>query len=195
MSHRHLDILRFKMSNGFFTISKMLLNAGKDIDITSYIENATKSFKKTNYGRERVNPEIEEGFVDSTNQIQLHKELLWENTSQTRILSSSVEMIDFRYCESGRFSEPVVITLYNNSNERMKVKWLLNKPILTSNLTKFYNLFNLENIIFIVNPEEAVMNKKSSMEFKVFFKPNKVEEYFYSNLTCLASLQSVSDPA
>jgi len=140
--------------------------------------------------KDQKTSDMDELFIDSSTQIQLHKEHFWENTSNTRLIFSNVDMIDFRYCENWKLSEPFNLTLFNNSNEKVKIKWLLNKPILTSNLTKFYNLFSLENIIFIVNPEEAVINRKSNMEFKVFFKPNCTERYFYSNLTCLATLQT-----
>ena len=63
----------------------------------------------------------------------------------------------------------------------MKVKWLLNKPVITNNLTRAYNLFSYSEIYFIVMPEEAILPKKSSIEIKVFFKPNK-SEYFRNNI-------------
>ncbi len=181
------------MSNGLLINSKLSLNSGKDFNVTNYFENLTKSLKKNMLSKDQKISDIEEPFIDSSSQVQLHKELLWENTSNTRIISSNVDMIDFRYCENGKLSEPFNLIVYNNTNEKIKVKWLLNKPILNTNLTKFYNLFNLENIIFIVNPEETTINKKSSFEFKVFFKPNCTEHYFHSNLTCLATLQTSYD--
>jgi hypothetical protein len=70
----------------------------------------------------------------------------------------------------------------------MKVKWLLDKPVITNNLTRAYNLFHYDEINFIVTPEEAILNKKSNMEFKVYFKPNKPEYYFFTNLTCLGTM-------
>lgn len=176
------------MSSGFFISSKMVLNSGKDFNIKNYFENETKSLKKNTLTRDKKSNDFDELFVDSSTQIQLHKELLWENTSNTRIISSNVDMIDFRYSENGKLSEPFNVTLYNNTNEKIKIKWLLNKPVVTSNISKFHNLFHLENIIFIVNPEEAILSKKSGIEFKVFFKPNCAEQYYYSNLTCLATL-------
>lgn len=193
MMQRHIDILRFKMSNGFFISQKNLINTGKDFNIFNYFETATKSFKKNFFSKDKNYGEENEPLIDSCTQIQLHKELLWENISTTRILSCNSDMVDFRFCENGKISEQFNLMLYNNTNEKMKVKWLLNKPISTSNLTKFHNLFNLENIIFIVTPEEATINRKSSFEFKVFFKPNCAEQYFFTNLTCLASLQTNYD--
>jgi len=152
----------------------------------------TKSLKKSTVNNKQTN-EGDEGLIDFSNQIQLHKELLWENTSEKRLFSTSTEMIDFRFVETGKFSEPYVITIMNNSNEKLKVKWLLDKPVITNNLTKAYSLFSQDNIIFIVSPEEAVLPRKSNMEFKVFFKPNKPEYYFFCNLTCLGSLQTNYD--
>ena len=178
------------MSSGLFTSSKTSSTSAKDFNTTNYLDNGAKSQKKDTLIKGQKSDDIDELFIDPSTQTQLHKELFWENTSNTRIISSNVDMIDFRYCENGKLSEPFNLNIYNNTNEKVKIKWLLNKPILTSNLTKFYNLFNLENIIFIVNPEEAVINRKSSLEFKVFFKPNCTEQYFYSNLTCLATLQT-----
>lgn len=150
----------------------------------------TRGIKKTTFKSVNDN---DEGLIDFSNQIQLHKEILWENTSNTRLFTSNTEMIDFRFVESGKLSEPYLITIFNNSGEKLKVKWLLDKPIMTNNLTKAYNLFSFENINFIVTPEEGLINRKSSMEFKVFFKPNKPEYYFFSNLTCLGTLQTNYD--
>jgi hypothetical protein len=43
---------------------------------------------------------------------------------------------------------------------------------------------------FIVIPEELLIGGKSRAEFKVFFKPNKHEFYFFSHLKCLGILQT-----
>lgn len=147
-----------------------------------------KSMKKNSLVK-NIN-DTEESLIDSSNQIQLHKEILWENTSNTRLISSNTEVIDFRFVENEKLSEPYIVTIYNNSNEKMKVKWLLDKPVITNNLNKVYNLFSFDDINFIVSPEEAILSRKSSMEFKVFFKPNKLEYYFYCNLTCLGTLMT-----
>ena len=195
LTNRHLDLLRFKMSSGYFFYNKSLLNNGKDFEMTNYLESATATkttFRKTGFNKtdkERSN-ELDLIGVDSSSQIQLHKELLWENTSCTRIISANVDMIDFRFCEKGKLSDPFALMITNNSNERIKVKWLLNKPVITSNLTKVNNIFNLENILFIIHPEEAFINKKSYFDFKIYFKPNLTEHYFFTNLTCLATMQT-----
>lgn len=168
------------------------LNGSKEFDISYLNTMMTKSLKKSLVNSKPSN-EADEGLIDFSNQIQLHKEILWENTSDKRLFSSNSETIDFRFVESGKLSEPYIITITNNSTEKLKVKWLLDKPVITNNLTKAYNLFSQDNIIFIVTPEEAILPRKSDMEFKVFFKPNKPEYYFFCNLTCLGTLQTNYD--
>jgi hypothetical protein len=165
-----------------------------DFDISNYLDNFNKTTKKNSIkDRYTSNNDLEEGLLDGTNQPQLHKELFWEKNSDTRLFFFNTDMIDFRYVEFGKLSEPFVLTLYNNSSEKMKIKWILEKPINTSNLTKNNNLFNSEGSIFIITPEEAVINRKSSAEFKVYFKPNKAEFYFFSNILCLGFLMTSYD--
>jgi len=189
ISQKHVDIFRYKSANGAYIPPRLgAINSSKEIDINFLNSMITKSLKKSLNGKQAV--EGDEGLIDFSNQIQLHKEILWENTSDKRIFSSNTEMIDFRFVETNKLSEPYIVILTNNSNEKLKVKWLLDKPIITNNLTKAYNLFSQENINFIVTPEEAVLPRKSNMEFKVFFKPNKPEFYFFCNLTCLGSLMT-----
>lgn len=180
------------MTNGSFFSPKTVFNNTQDLNI-NYLESVTKTFRKSGFNRDKgeKTSDVDFAFVESTSQIQLHKELLWENTSSTRIISANVDMIDFRFCEKGKLSDPFLLTITNNSNERIKLKWLLNKPCITSNLTKVHNIFNLENILFIVHPEEAFIQRRSHHDFKVYFKPNLTEHYFYTNLTCLATLQTV----
>lgn len=191
LEQKHIDIFRYKLGNGFY-INKPGVVHSKDFDISSYLENINKSFKKNSIKDKLASSDIaqDEGFVESTNQIQLHKEMFWEINSNSRLFYANTESIDFRFVDFGKLSEPFALTIYNNSNEKMKLKWILNKPINTSNLTKNTNLFSDPNAIFIVTPEEMVVNKKSAAEFKVFFKPGKQEFYFYSTLTCLASLMT-----
>jgi hypothetical protein len=167
---------------------KLGSTSGKDFDFSNYLNQMTRSLSKRTKLNDKISTETDENFIDFSNQIQLHKEILWENTSNTRLFSASVEMIDFRFVENEKLSEAYNITIYNNSQEKMKVKWLLDKPVITNNLTRAYNLFQYSEINFIVTPEEAILQKKSSMEFKVFFKPNKPEYYFFTNLTCLGTL-------
>jgi len=142
---------------------------------------------------------------DTSTQIQLHKELFWEGTSSTRILYSTTDHIDFRLVEWGKVSEPFVLTLYNSSSERMKVKWIIDKDTKSSSsnkiksvtLSNFNKIQKKSNLVippsmqsnnFYVVPEEFTINKKSSAEFKVYFKPIKPESYFFTTITCLGTL-------
>ena len=80
------------MSNGAFFAPKTLLNNGQDFNMTNYLESMTKTFRKTNFNKDRDRSnEVEFACVDSSSQIQLHKELLWENTANTRIISANVD--------------------------------------------------------------------------------------------------------
>jgi hypothetical protein len=136
-----------------------------------------------------TNTQEEENHNENTvNPIQIHKEMMWESTNENRLFYSNVDMIDFRYVENGRLSDPFILSIYNNSTEKLKLKWLLEKEINTSNLTKNTNIFNDPNIHFIVTPEETTVNKGSVAEFKVYFRPSKPEYYFFTHLTCLGTL-------
>jgi hypothetical protein len=194
IDQKHLEIFRYKLGNGFyFNQTSNSLNL-KEFDISSYLDNMNKSYRK-NIIKDKFSSDGlgEDAILESTNQTQLHKEMFWESNSNLRLCHANVEMIDFRYVEYGKVSEPFNIIVYNNSNEKVKLKWILDKQINTSNLTKNYNLFQCENVIFIVSPEEAIVNRRSWTEFKVYFKPRKSEYYYFSDLTCLASLMTNYD--
>ena len=121
-------------------------------------------------------------------QLQLQKEILWETTSETRIISFSQEHVDFNYVNSGETSSPFILTVNNNSNKRINIKWILERPIIISNLIKTVNLFQNEESIFIVQPEEVIINPHSNYDFKVYFKPNRPEFYFYNDIPCFATI-------
>ena len=126
--------------------------------------------------------------INNNLQLQLQKELLWDASSQTRIISFSQEHIDFNYVGIGDTSSPFVLTLNNNTNMKINIKWILERPIIISNLIKTVNLFQNENSIFIIQPDEIIINPHSSYDFKVYFKPNKQEFYFYDDIPCLATV-------
>ena len=86
--------------------------------------------------------------------LQLQKEILWETTSETRIISFSQEHVGFNYVNSGDTSSPFVLTVNNNSNMKINIKWILERPIIISNLIKTVNLFQNEESIFIFQPEK-----------------------------------------
>ena len=128
--------------------------------------------------------------IDSGNNIQLHlqKEILWETTSKTRIINFSCEHIDFNYVGNGETSSPFILTVNNNTNMKINIKWVLERPIIINNLIRTVNLFQNAGSIFIIQPEEVIINPKSSLDFKVYFKPNKPEYYFYNDIPCLATV-------
>ena len=177
IEQKFIDIFRYKILNGIY-FEKNLSN----INEGEFIEKVTRSLA-TKTGS--INSELT---LESTNQIQLHKELFWETTSNSRIISFDTEHIDFRFVENGHTSEPYILRLKNNTNERVKVKWILEKPINTSNLVTTNNLFNYDECIFIIQPEETIIGKQGTSEFKVYFKPNKTEYYFYSDISCQATI-------
>ena len=114
-------MFRFKLLQGFYTGNKK--------------KTKNNSFNNTISENNNNNNE-NNALTDMNNQLQLHKELFWENTNSNRIISVDTEFIDFNYIESGTCSEPYVINVNNNSNENVKVKWLNDKPVILSNLVK-----------------------------------------------------------
>ena len=126
-------------------------------------------------------------------QPQLHKEMFWETNSNTRLISFDADLLDFNFVYSGTVSEPQILKVNNNTNEDMKVKFIYDKPINLNNLIKSLNIFNSENTVFFTTPEEKIIPAKSSSEFKVYFKPNKSEFYFFSDLPCQASFLTIKE--
>jgi hypothetical protein len=124
----------------------------------------------------------------NSKQPQLHKEMFWETFSPTRLISFDTDLIDFNYMQVGSVSEPYILKVNNNSNEDMNVKFIFEKPINLNNLIQTINIFHSENTVFFTQPEEQIIPKQSSAEFKVYFKPNKKEYYFYENLPCQATI-------
>ena len=116
--------------------------------------------------------------------------MFWEINSNTRLISFDTDLIDFNFVQSGHVSEPQILKVNNNSNQDMKVKFIYDKPINLNNLIKSLNIFKSVNTIFFTIPEEKIIPAKSSTEFKVYFKPNKAEYYFYSDLPCQATFIS-----
>ena len=121
-------------------------------------------------------------------QPQLHKEMFWEMNSPNRLISFDTDFIDFNFMNSGGVSEPYILKVNNNSNQDMNVKFIFDKPINLSNLIQTINIFHSENTVFFTQPEEQIIQKQSSAEFKVYFKPNKTEYYFFTNLPCQATI-------
>ena len=120
--------------------------------------------------------------------------MFWETFSPTRLISFDTDLIDFNYMKVGSVSEPYILKVSNNSNEDMNVKFIFEKPINLSNLIQTINIFHSENTVFFTQPEEQIIPKQSSAEFKVYFKPNKKEYYFYENLPCQATIINSFNP-
>ena len=148
--------------------------------LTNNEKNITEDLINDNNGKIKINNQ----------QPQLHKEMFWETYSETRLISFDTDLIDFNFVESGNVSEPYILKVNNNSNEDMKIKFIFDKPINLNNLIKSINIFHSENTVFFTQPEEKIIAKKSRAEFKVYFKPNKSEYYFYTNLPCQATILS-----
>jgi hypothetical protein len=192
LEQKHIDTFRYKLTQGHcFKIS--MRDEGIIETLLSSSSLNGKSFKKNLVIDKLSMDNMEEIVEENPNTpVQAHKELFWEATNPSRLFHANTDCIDFRCVENGKISEPYVVTLYNNSTERMKFKWLLDKQINTSNFTKNPNLLT-ENINFVVIPEEAVVAPKGRAEFKVYFKPNKPEFYFFAHLTCLGILLTEYD--
>ena len=158
------------------------------------VDKRVELFDKLNYSEKNIEDDLvnyNSGNIQINNQQpQLHKEMFWETFSNTRLISFDTDLIDFNFVQSGTVSEPYILKVNNNSNEDMKVKFIFDKPINLNNLIKSLNIFNSETTIFFTQPEEKIIPKKSSTEFKVYFKPNKSEYYFYTDLPCQATIIS-----
>ena len=190
LNQKYIDTFRNRLLLGeFFSKNKnnKMLNSKTAVSLLpeelkiNEIEK-TKSNIKIDAGNSLFN-------TDSGNiQLQLQKEILWETTSKTRLINFSCEHIDFNFVGNGETSSPFVLTVTNNSNMKINTKWILERPIIISNLIKTVNLFQNNDSIFIIQPEEIIINPHSSYDFKVYFKPNKQEYYFYNDIPCFATV-------
>ena len=179
---RQIEIFRLKELKGLF-----FNTIDKKVELFDKLNN-----EKNNLVDDLINDN--NGNIKMNNQQpQLHKEMFWETFSNTRIISFDTDLIDFNFVQSGTVSEPYILKVNNNSNEDMKIKFIFDKPINLNNLIKSINIFNSENTIFFTQPEERIIPSKSSGEFKVYFKPNKSEYYFYTDLPCQATILSSKD--
>ena len=175
---KQIEYFRLKELKGLFFNS-----ADKKIEMFDKLTNNEKNIDEelfNNNGNIQINNQ----------QPQLHKEMFWETFSNTRLISFDTDLIDFNFVQSGTVSEPYILKVNNNSNEDMKVKFIYEKPINLNNLIKSLNIFNSESTIFFTQPEEKIIPSKNSAEFKVYFKPNKSEYYFFTELPCQATILS-----
>ena len=190
---KKIEYFRLKELKGiYFSDDKKKLELYESLNASSSNKNILEEKKDINEGMILDNNNESESIKSNikTQQPQLHKEMFWETSSDKRLISFDLDLIDFNFVQKGNVSEPQLLKVNNNSNEDMKVKFIYDKPINLNNLVKSLNIFNSENTIFFTTPEEKIIPAKSSEEFKVYFKPNKSEYYFYSDLPCQASFIS-----
>ena len=178
LEQKQIDLFRYKLSKGFYLPD----NKDRTKETSKLSKSVVFKSNSKNFS------ESEDVLIDFTNPTQLHKEMFWPITSKSRLISFDIDYRDFSYIEAGTCSEGYPIHVYNNSNEKIKIKWIYEKPIIISNLVKGFNIFNVESTVFIVQPEEGIITPNGQAEFKVYFKPNKPEFYFYSDLPCLGTL-------
>ena len=203
LSQNFIEIFRYKLLLGeFFNKNqKILSNNEMKVILPEDLKFNENSLEKTGKSKNNSgNLQIDAGntrnlsslfSTDSKNQslqFQLQKEILWETTSNTRIISFSTEHIDFHYVGFSNTSQPYILNVNNNTNYKINIKWILERPIIISNLIKTVNLFENDSSIFIIQPDEAIVMPHKIFSFKVFFKPNKQEYYFYDDIPCLATV-------
>ena len=187
IDYNKIELFRYKELKGVYFSRDLKINKIKTFE----------GFNKTNksisqYSQDNDSLEIIDDFKDinkiNMKQPQLHKEMFWESNSPTRLISFETDFIDFNFMNAGGVSEPYILKVNNNSNKDMKVKFIYDKPINLNNLIQTINIFHSENTVFFTQPEEQIIPKQSSAEFKVYFKPNKTEYYFFTNLPCQATI-------
>ena len=200
LNQKYIETFRNKLLVGEFFVNNLLKNQRSKTQ-ASFMQEDLK-LNETNLEKTKNNLTNNNIKIDAANsitsllktdsgnniQLQLQKEILWETTSETRIINFSHEHIDFHYVGNGETSSPFILTVGNNSNMKINIKWILERPIIISNLIKTVNLFQNNDSIFIIQPEEIIINPHSSFDFKIYFKPNKQEYYFYNDIPCFATV-------
>ena len=181
IEYSQIEMFRYKELKGFF------FNNNNNKSKLDMFDKTNKNFS-INSNESDNKEDIKRANVLNSQQTQLHKEMFWEPYSPTRLISFDTDLIDFNYMQDGSVSEPYILKVNNNSNEDMNVKFIFDKPINLNNLIQTINIFHSENTVFFTQPEEQIIPKQSSAEFKVYFKPNKKEYYFYENLPCQATI-------
>ena len=181
IDYSQIEIFRYKALKGIY------LNNNYNKSKLEMFDKLNKTYS-INSNESENKEDIKRANNINSQQPQLHKEMFWEPYSPSRLISFETDLIDFNYMKVGSVSEPYILKVNNNSNEDMNVKFIFDKPINLSNLIQTINIFHSENTVFFTQPEEQIIQKQSSAEFKVYFKPNKKEYYFYENLPCQATI-------
>ena len=183
IDYNQIELFRYKELKGYFFNAN---NKSRKIDTYDKLNNSFNS----NLNDFDNFEDIKKITDLNSHQTQLHKEMFWEPNSNTRLISFETDFIDFNYMKVGSVSEPYILKVHNNSNEDMRVKFIFEKPINLNNLIQTINIFHSEDTVFFTQPEEQIIPKNSSADFKVYFKPNQKEFYFYLNLPCQATILS-----
>ena len=109
--------MRHKLINGVYAGNSKIIEDRLD---TSYLDSLTmKTNKKNKFSTENEM----EGYFENSSQVSLHKELFLDYSSNVRVFfSANSDNIDFRFVEYSKRSEPYLLTVVNNSCERIYVK-------------------------------------------------------------------------
>ena len=182
IDYSQIEMFRYKELKGIFFNNKN--NKQNKIDMFDKVNNSFSNDSNDSANFDNIK-KLNDLY---SQQPQLHKEMFLEPNSNSRLISFETEFIDFNYMEAGSVSEPYILKVNNNSKEDMQVKFIFEKPINLNNLLQGINIFNSENTVFFTQPEMQIIGKQSSAQFKVYFKPNKNEYYFYMNLLCQATI-------
>eukprot|EP00357_Protocruzia_adherens_P031746 CAMPEP_0115013128 /NCGR_PEP_ID=MMETSP0216-20121206/25201_1 /TAXON_ID=223996 /ORGANISM="Protocruzia adherens, Strain Boccale" /LENGTH=1245 /DNA_ID=CAMNT_0002382423 /DNA_START=124 /DNA_END=3861 /DNA_ORIENTATION=+ len=128
---------------------------------------------------------------DEPNQIMMHKELFQENSNAHREIRIREDYLDFSFCDRGRVSDVVELTVENSLNLKINAHWFLSGNLAADaqvdpNLSKLRVNFSDPDFRsnFSIVPESAEIKPKSTFTFKVTFRPHERHLYFFQYLTC-----------
>ena len=114
---------------------------------------------------------------DYQSQVVLHKELLLDPVSRSRLISTSSDLLDFGFAEAFTLSNTLDIELTNNLSWRVSVLWNIPKE----------RLDNGEEIaVFTIFPASKVIKPWCTERFSVTFRPHKNSYYFFQKLQYFA---------
>ena len=192
IERKYIEIFRNKIIKGDYLIDNIVKKNINKPNSFSLIESPIRRLNRSNSSIKSITEKtsINADFFSLNTEIKenigLYKELFWEYTSSSRLISFDIDNIDFGLVNYGKCSEPKQLIVYNNSNINIKVKWIMKKQL---NLTHFgHNSNKFDTNIFFVKPEESIIHSKQFSKFYFYFKPNKTEDYFYTELPCLGTI-------
>ena len=192
IERKYIEIFRNKIIKGDYLIDNIVKKNINRPNSFSLVESPIRRLNRSNSSiksiteKTSINADFFSFNAETKENIGLYKELFWEYTSSTRLISYDIDNIDFGLVTFGKCSEPKQLIVYNNSNINIKVKWIMKKQL---NLTHFgHNSNKFDSNIFFVKPEESIIHSKQLSKFYFYFKPNKSEDYFYTELPCLGTI-------